>query len=136
MPGVKASFNYEISTSCMVMANDLLYEVFENIVGNAIKHGGPEPVIDVRFDLVTVDGRLYNRFAVEDNGPGIPDAMKSRIFSRLQRGDTKAKGMGLGLYLVKSLIDSYGGRVRVEDRVAGDHTKGARFVVMLPAVGR
>ncbi|OPY27914.1 MAG: sensory histidine kinase AtoS [Methanocella sp. PtaU1.Bin125] len=134
MPGIRASFNYEISPTCMVMANDLLYEVFENIVGNAIKHGGPEPVIDVRFDMVTVDGRRYNRFSVEDNGPGIPDAMKSRIFNRLQRGDTKAKGMGLGLYLVKSLIDSYGGSVRVEDRVAGDHTKGARFVVMLPAV--
>ena len=42
--------------------------------------------------------------------------------------------MGLGLYLVKSLVESYGGRVWVEDRIAGDHTKGARFVVMLPAV--
>ena len=37
-------------------------------------------------------------------------------------------------YLVKSLVESYGGRVWVEDRVPGDHTKGARFVVMLPAV--
>jgi signal transduction histidine kinase len=40
--------------------------------------------------------------------------------------------MGLGLYLVKTLVDSYGG-VWAEDRVPGDHTKGARFVVMLPA---
>jgi signal transduction histidine kinase len=40
--------------------------------------------------------------------------------------------MGLGLYLVKSLVDSYGGRVWIEDRVKDDHTKGARFVVMLP----
>jgi signal transduction histidine kinase len=44
--------------------------------------------------------------------------------------------MGLGLYLVKTLVDSYGGRVWVEDRVPGDRTKGARFVVMLPAVGK
>jgi signal transduction histidine kinase len=42
--------------------------------------------------------------------------------------------MGLGLYIVKTLVESYGGRVWVEDRVAGDHTKGARFVVMLPTV--
>jgi signal transduction histidine kinase len=46
----------------------------------------------------------------------------------------KEKGMGLGLYLVKSLADSYGGQVWVEDRVRGDHTKGARFVVLMPAV--
>jgi signal transduction histidine kinase len=42
--------------------------------------------------------------------------------------------MGLGLYLVKSLVESYGGRVWVEDREPGDHTKGAKFVVMLPAM--
>ena len=70
---------------------------------------------------------------VEDDGPGIPDDFKSRIFNRMLKGTDKAKGMGLGLYLVKSLVDSYGGRVWVEDRVPGDHTKGARFVVMLPA---
>jgi signal transduction histidine kinase len=134
MPGVKVSFNYDIPPSCLVRADELLYEVFENVVGNAIKHGGPETVIDVRFDQFAADGRTYNRFIVEDNGPGIPDARKGRIFNRLQRGDSKAHGTGLGLYLVKSLVESYGGRVSVEDRVLGDHTKGARFVVMLPAV--
>jgi signal transduction histidine kinase len=44
--------------------------------------------------------------------------------------------MGLGLYLVKSLVDDFHGTVRVEDRVPGDHSKGARFVVLLPAVGK
>jgi signal transduction histidine kinase len=39
----------------------------------------------------------------------------------------------LGLYMVKSLAESYDGRVWVEDRIAGDHARGARFVVMLPA---
>jgi signal transduction histidine kinase len=42
--------------------------------------------------------------------------------------------MGIGLYLVKPLVDSYGGRVWVEDRAPGDHTQGARFVVQLPAL--
>ncbi|HHT76235.1 MAG TPA: hypothetical protein GXZ80_09385, partial [Euryarchaeota archaeon] len=41
---------------------------------------------------------------------------------------------GLGLYLVKRLVDEYGGVVWVEDRVTGDHTQGARFVVELPAL--
>jgi signal transduction histidine kinase len=60
--------------------------------------------------------------------------MKEKIFNRLQHGETKARGMGLGLYLVKSLMESYCGKVWVEDRVQGDYTKGSRFVVMLPAV--
>ena len=70
----------------------------------------------------------------KDNGPGIPGDFKSAIFNRALKGTKKAKGMGLGLYLVKSLVDSYGDKVWVEDRVHGDHTKGARFVVMLPVV--
>jgi signal transduction histidine kinase len=45
-----------------------------------------------------------------------------------------ARGMGLGLYLVKTLVDSFGGRIWVEDRVFGDFSKGARFVVVLPTV--
>lgn len=59
--------------------------------------------------------------------------MEEKIFNRLQRGETKARGMGLGLYLVKSLVDSYHGRVWVEDRLPGDYTKGSRFVVIRPA---
>ncbi len=133
MPGVNASFSFALPPSCPVKADDLLFEVFENIVGNAIKHGGPEQAIDVRFDEVDLDGGRYARFIVEDNGPGIPDGMKERIFNRMQQGDTRAKGMGLGLYLVRSLVDNYGGKVWAEDRVKGDHAKGARLVVMLPA---
>ena len=78
------------------------------------------------------DGREYYRTIVEDNGPGIPDDMKDRIFSRLLRGGTKASGAGLGLYLVRRLVEDYHGRVWAEDRVPGDHTKGAKFIVLLP----
>ena len=53
---------------------------------------------------------------------------------RFQRGATKASGRGLGLYLVKTLVDDYHGRVWVEDRVPGDYKKGAQFVVRLLAV--
>ena len=78
------------------------------------------------------DGREYYRTIVEDNGPGIPDDMKDRIFSRLLRGGTKASGAGLGTYLVRRLVEDYHGRVWAEDRLAGDHSQGARFVVLLP----
>lgn len=59
--------------------------------------------------------------------------MKVEIFNRFLRGDTKARGNGLGLYLVKTLLDEYAGEVWVEDRVPGDRSQGSRFVVVLPA---
>ncbi len=117
----------------IVKANELLQDVFTNLVGNAIKHSNGNAVdILVKLEDAMDDSKKYYKVSIEDNGPGIPDGMKDKIFNRLQRGETEARGMGLGLYLVKSLVDSYNGKVWVEDRVYGDHTKGSRFVVMLP----
>jgi PAS domain S-box-containing protein len=134
VPGTKATIRYTEATpgGCTVMADGLLYDVFANIVGNAVKHGGSEPVVDIRLDGVQIDGKTYCRVAVEDDGPGIPDDMKEKVFERQRRGDTKAKGSGLGLYLVRTLVESYSGYVRAEDRVPGDPGKGAKFMVLLP----
>ncbi len=132
--GVKIAFNNG-GRSYKVIANELLYDVFANLVGNAVKHSnGMGP--DIRIGVgITRDGtKKYYQVSVEDNGPGIPDTLKDRVFNRLQRGETRARGVGLGLYLVRSLVESYHGRVWVEDRVAGECTKGSRFVVMLPAI--
>lgn len=70
---------------------------------------------------------------VEYNGPGIPDEVKEKLFHRLERSATKAHGKGLGLYLVRTLVEGYNRDVWVEDRVPGDHTQGAKFVILLPA---
>jgi len=59
--------------------------------------------------------------------------MKSRIFNRFERGSPSTTGRGLGLHLVKSIVEGFGGSVWVEDRIAGDRNMGARFVVNLPA---
>ncbi len=132
VPDKMVTLNLNGRENCLVHANELLHDVFANLVSNAIKHTGDHADIAIDLDIVEGDGRQYCRVMVEDDGPGIPDDFKGRIFNRLLKGTDKAKGMGLGLYLVKSLVESYGGRVWVGDRIAGDHTKGARFVVMLP----
>jgi PAS domain S-box-containing protein len=118
---------------CHVRANELLHDVFANLLSNAIMHTGDRADIDIGLGIVNNDGLRYCRVSVEDDGPGIPNDLKVRIFSRGLKGTSKAKGMGLGLFLVKSLVDSYGGKVWVEDRVPGDHTRGAKFVVVMPA---
>ncbi|WP_424358819.1 PAS domain S-box protein [Methanocella sp. MCL-LM] len=131
---VKISFSR--GPGCSVQANELLKDVFTNIIGNAIKHSSSERNLMIKISLDTVedDGDRYCRAIIEDNGQGIPDETKSLLFKRYVRGKTKAKGSGLGLYLVRTLLDLYGGTIQVEDRVPGDYTKGAKFVVMIPAV--
>jgi signal transduction histidine kinase len=131
VPGKTITLNLNGHEHCYVLANELLHDVFANLVSNAIRHTGDAAEIIVDVDRVNDNGPYY-RVIVEDDGPGIPDDAKALIFNRMHKGT--ARGLGLGLYLVKTLVDSYSGRVWVEDRVIGDHAKGARFVVLLPAV--
>jgi signal transduction histidine kinase len=119
---------------CLVRADDLIKDVFTNLVDNAIKHSDPlmPLTIDIKIKPIKEKNRQYLFCTVEDNGPGIPDWVKDKIFQRFQRGSTKAHGKGLGLYLVKKLVDSYNGAVWVEDRIPGVYNKGAKFIVTLP----
>ncbi|MDN7024235.1 PAS domain S-box protein [Methanoculleus sp. FWC-SCC1] len=106
-----------------VCADALLPEVFANLIGNAVKYGGP----DVR---VTVRAREQNGevlISVEDTGPGVPDEVKGKLFTRFERGMAKGKGQGLGLFIVRTLVERYGGRVWVDDRVRGRPEAGAAF---------
>jgi PAS domain S-box-containing protein len=132
VPHKAITLNMNGCKDCHIHANELLHDVFANLVGNAIRHTGDRADIVIGLDTTGDDGHQYCRVTVEDNGPGIPDDFKDKIFSRGLKDSIKAKGMGIGLYLVKSLVESYDGRVWVEDRVPGDHAKGAKFVVMLP----
>ena len=134
--GRRVSIHLEADDDCHVMANGLIHDIFSNLIGNAIKHSPDDRPLDIniKLDRLNDSGADYCRVAVEDNGPGIPDSLKGRLFNRFARGDSKAQGKGLGLYIVRSLIEDYHGQVWIEDRVPGDHTQGARFVVMLPAV--
>jgi signal transduction histidine kinase len=130
------TINLESPQLCFVKANDLIKDVFSNLIDNAIKHSYPEKplVVNIKLEQVKEKNQEYIRCVVEDNGPGIPDWVKSKIFLRFQRGVTKAHGKGLGLYLVRSLVKSYKGSVWVEDRIQGDYTKGVRFVVVFPLI--
>ncbi|HTX44371.1 MAG TPA: PAS domain-containing sensor histidine kinase, partial [Methanocella sp.] len=134
VPGRDVKVNYRPEHGCYVLANELLRDVFTNILGNAVKHTPGPVAIDVEVRRVLEDNREYYRVDISDNGPGIPDDLKGRLFTRFQRGTTKTSGRGLGLYLVKTLVDDFHGKAWAEDRVPGDYTKGSRFVVMLPAL--
>jgi signal transduction histidine kinase len=119
---------------CYVVGNEFIKEVFSNLVGNAIKHSDPKKplTVDIGLEPISEKGKDYYKIIIEDNGPGISDEMKTELFHRFQRGKTRSRGKGLGLYIVRTLIEDYQGKIWVEDRTVGDHTRGSRFVVMLP----
>ncbi len=104
-----------------VRADDLLDEVFEHLLRNAVEHNdADEPAVSVAVresdDRVSV--------SVADNGPGVPDDEKDGIFERAGADP----GTGFGLYVVASVVAQYGGSVRVED----NDPEGAVFTVELP----
>jgi signal transduction histidine kinase len=106
-----------------VFANDMLGVVFDNIFSNSLKFGGPETEITVNA-RDTPEGML--EISVSDTGPGIPDAAKPGIFDRFAKDDTKKRSSyGLGLHIVKMLVESYGGTVWAEDRIRGEQKSGA-----------
>ncbi len=126
----KIAFKY-IPRTFLVKADPLIKEVFVNLIGNSIKYSGESVEIGIDVEEFVKDNRFY-RVCVEDNGDGVPDELKVKIFNRFERGTKKARGRGLGLYIVKTLIERYGGEVWVEDRVKGDYKQGSRFCFTVP----
>lgn len=107
-----------------VTGNEMLGSIFRNLLQNAILH------TDKEIPTVTITAAEYEdhvEVRVADNGPGIPDGQKERIFGKGEKR-LESQGTGIGLYLVQTLIDSYGGRVWVAD----NDPEGAVFTVELP----
>src|SRR5262249_17947508 len=96
-----------------------------NLLSNALKYGAGKPVaVRVRRDREKAVAHLE----VIDHGAGIEPAMTERIFEPFQRGvsaDGPIPGLGLGLYVVKTIVEGHGGTIRVESRVG----QGSRFIV-------
>lgn len=132
VPGREVSIKYNSLCTCMVMANDLIGDVFINLIGNSIKHSAGSLVVDIKSECVYVNDHKYCKITVDDNGPGIPDDRKRSLFERMYGNRSKYYGKGFGLILVKTLIDDYNGKIWVENRIPGDSSKGCRFVILLP----
>jgi len=105
----------------------LLMRAVANLLANAAKYGAGQ----VRLSAAREDGAIV--IAVEDDGPGIPEAERERVFEpfyRLDRSRDRASGgFGLGLAIARKAVALHGGTVRAGDSELG----GARFVICLPA---
>ena len=120
-----------LEKSIQVFGNDLLMDVFENIIINAIKHNQhPVKIIQVKISREEEKDTNWIRFEFIDNGIGISDADKENIFKGLYKSKLGG-GMGVGLSLVKKIIENHDGKIWVENRVENDHFKGSNFIILL-----
>ena len=102
-----------------------LEQVVTNLLSNAAKYGAGRP-IEIEVD----GGEATARFSIRDHGIGIPAEHQARIFERFERAvsDRHYGGLGLGLWIVRQIVDALGGTIRVESRAGA----GSTFTVLLP----
>jgi len=115
-----------------VYANELLLDIFENLLLNAVRHNSNVNVqIEIKVDKEEFNREKFVKIEFLDNGDGIEDIRKKFIFQRGSKEKSSNGGMGLGLSLVKKTIDRYNGKIWVEDRIKGDHSKGSNFILLI-----
>ncbi|MFX1276560.1 MAG: sensor histidine kinase [Promethearchaeota archaeon] len=121
------------SSNVQVKANELLLDIFENILENALKYNNASIVkIEILVTDMKDDDRNYLKFEFIDNGIGVPESSKEAIMEEGYKKKSDIRGLGIGLSLVKKAIESYQGKFWVEDKVKGDHTQGSNFVILIP----
>lgn len=130
IPGFKET---TIKTNCAVAGTVKLdyqstYSLLQNLVVNGIKYRKrniEQSIVEVRIDR---DGQNRIRIEISDNGMGIREDIKDKVFDMFYRGSNYSTGSGLGLYLVKNAVEKMGGTISLESR----ENVGSTFKISLP----
>ena len=104
-----------------------LREVFENLITNAAKYMGDQP--DPIIEIGTRNEKNEQLICVKDNGIGIEERYQSRVFTLFEKLNPTVEGTGIGLALVKRIIETHGGKIWVESEGLG---KGSTFCFTIP----
>jgi PAS domain S-box-containing protein len=118
------SIDFEVEGDCRIMADESLVSVIDNLVRNAVTHGGTD-----RISAIIKSGVNTCEVRIADYGAGIPDDIKANIFEEgFTSGDSGHTG--IGLHIVKKAMDTYGGQVYVED----NKPQGTAFILKLRTI--
>ncbi len=116
----------------LVKANDLLENIVENILVNAVMHNNNEPIeVWIKASKYKLNQTNYIKIEFIDNGIGISDDRKKEIFITREEEEHKFR-TGLGLSLIKKVVEYYNGKIWMEDRIKGDYSKGSNFILLIP----
>jgi PAS domain S-box-containing protein len=110
-----------VTGNCVTYADNAIYSVFDNIVNNAVKHGKTS-----KMDIEIIPNKEHCEIRFKDYGIGVPDEIKDKIFNEgFHYG--KTGHTGIGLYIVQTTVEEYGGEVFLED----NEPNGAVFIIRL-----
>ncbi|MFW9823503.1 MAG: sensor histidine kinase, partial [Candidatus Thorarchaeota archaeon] len=118
-----------------VNANEVLYDVFRILLNNAIRYNNHQKVeLTINISEQLVKNKNYTMIEFEDNGIGIPDKMKKNLFQNIYDKPKSHQRIGLGLLLVREVINSFNGIVWAENRVKGDYKEGTNVILLIPQI--
>ncbi|MDR5819794.1 sensor histidine kinase KdpD [Caballeronia sp. LZ043] len=119
----------------------LMERLFANLLENAAKYTPPGTPVAIGAALVEADDQddggnaRVVRVHLDDDGPGVPEALRARLFDKFTRGEKESAqaGIGLGLAICRAIVEAHGGKIGVENRRDGEgRVSGARFWFTLP----
>jgi PAS domain S-box-containing protein len=109
-----------------------LQQLFQNLIGNALKYSkkGTTPIIDISASEVTENGNKYHLISIRDNGIGFEQQYADKIFQMFSRlhGKSEYSGTGVGLSIVKKVVENHNGMIRV----ASEPDMGSTFNIYFP----
>jgi len=122
---------YKLNIPEMMLDEKLTMIIFQNLLSNAVKYTSEKGKVNLNLGVKGKDLEII----VADSGLGIPKKQQDKIFDKLFRADnvrqTDTEGTGLGLYIIKAILDNTGGKIRFES----EENKGSKFYITLPLGG-
>ena len=115
----------------IVHADRFIQDALVEILSNSMRY---DPLQEVQVWLSAVREGDHVMITIGDQGKGIPDDQKGAVMTRFWRSiqNEDVHGKGMGLSVVKMVVERYGGELRIDNRVEGDHSQGAKIVLKLP----
>jgi two-component system CheB/CheR fusion protein len=123
----KAKIQVEVESATSVRFSEKnLRSVVYNLLSNAIKYHSPERLPSVTISCVRTEN--YHLLTIQDNGLGMESARLNQLFMMFKRFHDHVEGTGIGLYMVKKMVENAGGKIEVESRLG----EGSTFRVYFP----
>jgi PAS domain S-box-containing protein len=127
---IKLEFKCE---NAYISGHEFLGKTLDNLLVNSIQHNESSPKqIQILVSEIEKESKEFIKLEISDNGIGISDLQKKNLFDYDNIFEVQKKRMGLGLFLVKKIVEEISGVIWIEDRVKGEHKKGANFVLLFP----
>lgn len=121
----KAVINLDIKVPTIEFSRKNLRSILFNLISNALNYKSPDRIPEIQINTVTEDGFVL--ISVKDNGLGIPEDKQELIFTPYTRYKKEVEGTGIGLYLVRKIVENAGGKILVNSKV----DEGSEFKVYL-----